>query len=191
MSIICCQQGVGLLESLNHLLAHIISCIPAKKQGASADKLRVKAARILPLVGLARSKQDPINRGHCAQYLYCPAPTGANIFFLGLLLSGNLDSSGAWQERCSSLGARGHAAPAAATHGPSAASGRSLPQLCGAHGGNAAHQGAGKWRRSDRGPCARSHGRAGKEVAFDARLLPCLAGQLQLPSMYQQSYTFA
>ncbi len=28
-----------------------------------ADKLQLKAAAILPLVGLATSKQDPINRG--------------------------------------------------------------------------------------------------------------------------------
>ena len=35
-----------------------------------AEKLQLKAATILPLVGLARSKQDPINRGHGAQYLY-------------------------------------------------------------------------------------------------------------------------
>jgi hypothetical protein len=35
------------------------------------------AAKILPLVGLARSKQDPINRGHSAQYLYRPPPAGA------------------------------------------------------------------------------------------------------------------
>ena len=31
-----------------------------------ADKLQLKAATILPLVGLARSKPDPINRGHGA-----------------------------------------------------------------------------------------------------------------------------
>ena len=42
-----------------------------------ADKLELKAATILPLVGLARSKQDPINRGHGAQYLYRPPPAGA------------------------------------------------------------------------------------------------------------------
>ena len=46
-------------------------------QGASADKLHVKAAKFLPLVGLARSKQDPINRGHGAQYLYRRPPAGA------------------------------------------------------------------------------------------------------------------
>ena len=34
---------------------------------------------ILPLVGHARSKQDPINRGHGAQYLYRPPAAGANI----------------------------------------------------------------------------------------------------------------
>ena len=39
-----------------------------------ADKLQVKAAKCLPLVGLAKSKQDPINRGHGAQYLNCPPP---------------------------------------------------------------------------------------------------------------------
>jgi hypothetical protein len=37
----------------------------------------VKAAKILPLVGRARSKQDPINRGHGAQYLDRPPPAGA------------------------------------------------------------------------------------------------------------------
>ena len=39
----------------------------------------VKAARIPPLVGLARSKQDPINRGHGAQYLYRPPPAGTTF----------------------------------------------------------------------------------------------------------------
>ena len=49
-----------------------------------ADKLQLKAAIILPLVGLARSKQDPVNRGHGAQYLYRPPPAGAmhiRVFF--------------------------------------------------------------------------------------------------------------
>ena len=36
----------------------------------------LKAATILPLVGLARFKQDPINRGHGALYLYRPPPAG-------------------------------------------------------------------------------------------------------------------
>ena len=47
----------------------VIIRFSCRRQGASADKLRVKAAKFLPLVGLARSKQDPINRGHGAQYL--------------------------------------------------------------------------------------------------------------------------
>ena len=47
-----------------------------------ADKLQVKAAKFLPLVGLARSKQDPINRGHGAQCLYRPPPDGANCLHL-------------------------------------------------------------------------------------------------------------
>ncbi len=59
-----------------HLLLH---AFPAKRQGASCRQAAVKAATILPLVGLARSKQDPINRGHGAQYLYCTPPAGANI----------------------------------------------------------------------------------------------------------------
>ncbi len=44
-----------------------------------ADKLQVKAAIIPPLLGLARSKQDPINRGHGAQYLYCPPPAAPSV----------------------------------------------------------------------------------------------------------------
>ena len=55
----------------------IITRFSCRRQGASADKLHVKAAKFLPLVGLARSKQDPINRGHGAQYLYRPSPAGA------------------------------------------------------------------------------------------------------------------
>ena len=48
----------------------IIHAIPAKRgKLRPADKLQVKAAKFLPLVGLARSRQDPINRGHGVQYL--------------------------------------------------------------------------------------------------------------------------
>ena len=36
----------------------------------------VRAAKILPLVGLARFKQDPIKGGHSAQYLHRPPPAG-------------------------------------------------------------------------------------------------------------------
>ncbi len=44
-----------------------------------ADKLQPKAATILPLVGVARSKQDPINRGHSAQCWYRPPPARAKV----------------------------------------------------------------------------------------------------------------
>ena len=57
----------------------LLQDIPAKRgQGASADKLQVKADRLLPLVGLARSKQDPVSSGHSAQHLYRPPPAGAS-----------------------------------------------------------------------------------------------------------------
>ena len=46
----------------------------------SADKLQLITPTFLPLVGLNRSKQDPINRGHGAQYLYRPPPAGAEDF---------------------------------------------------------------------------------------------------------------
>ena len=42
-----------------------------------ADKLQLKAATITPFDGLARFKQDQINRGHGAQYLNRPPPAGA------------------------------------------------------------------------------------------------------------------
>ncbi len=42
-------------------------------------KLQHKGCQISPLDGLARSKQDSINRGHGAQYLYRPPPAGAQI----------------------------------------------------------------------------------------------------------------
>ncbi len=67
-------------QSLRHRHAHIFSCycyccdccytlfLPRGKV-RPADKLQLKAATIVPFVGLARCKQDPINRGHGAQYL--------------------------------------------------------------------------------------------------------------------------
>ncbi len=55
----------------------ILTRISCRREGASADKLHVKAAKFLLLVGLARLKQYLINRGHDAQYLYRPPPAGA------------------------------------------------------------------------------------------------------------------
>ena len=60
------------------LLLLLLHADSAKRGKVSpADKLQVKAANFLPLVGLARSKQDPIKCGHGAQYLYRPPPAGA------------------------------------------------------------------------------------------------------------------
>ena len=36
----------------------------------------MKAAKLLPLVGLARSKQDPVNRENSAQLLFQAPPAG-------------------------------------------------------------------------------------------------------------------
>ena len=65
------------VRSLHLSFLFIITRFSCRRQGASADKLHVKAAKFLPLVGLARSKQDLFNRGHGAQYLYRPPPAGA------------------------------------------------------------------------------------------------------------------
>jgi hypothetical protein len=53
-------------------MPYLLHAFPAQRQGASTDDLHVKAANILPLVEFARFKQDPINHGHSAQYLYRP-----------------------------------------------------------------------------------------------------------------------
>ena len=57
------------------------SCLGAR---CVCRQAAAKAGKILPLVGLARSKQDPINRGHGAQYSYCPPPAGAKIRYAAL-----------------------------------------------------------------------------------------------------------
>ena len=67
-----------VINSIIILLVLLLHDLPAKRgEVRPADKLQVKAAKFLPLVGLTRSKQDPINRGHGAQYLYRPPPAGA------------------------------------------------------------------------------------------------------------------
>ena len=56
----------------------LLHTFPAKRQGAPADEQHRAATKILPLNGLARCiwqcKQDPIKRGHGAQYEYRPLP---------------------------------------------------------------------------------------------------------------------
>ncbi len=48
-------------------LGGLVTCASCQRQGEPADNLHVKTATILPLVGLARSKQDSINHWHGAQ----------------------------------------------------------------------------------------------------------------------------
>ncbi len=66
-------------DMVNIIIMTRSSC---QRQVASADKLHVKAAKILPFVGLARSKQDPTIRRHGAQCMYRPPPAGARDIFV-------------------------------------------------------------------------------------------------------------
>ena len=67
----------------SNIFTTCFSCVEARcvcRQAAQLVTLPAeKAAKILPLVGLARSKQDPINCGHSPQCLYRPPPAGANM----------------------------------------------------------------------------------------------------------------
>jgi hypothetical protein len=55
----------------------ILHAVPAQRgKGHPTDKVQVEAAKFLPRVGLARSKQDLINRGHSTRYLYRFQPAG-------------------------------------------------------------------------------------------------------------------
>ncbi len=66
-----------LTLSLPNSCCHYYTLFLQKGKVRPADKLQLKAATILPLVGLARSKQDPINRVHSAHCFYRPPPAGA------------------------------------------------------------------------------------------------------------------
>ena len=74
------DKGLQMLSCKASLLQYhfyyTLSCLEAR---CVCRQAAVKAAKILPLVGLARSKQDPINRGHGPQCLYRPPPAGANM----------------------------------------------------------------------------------------------------------------
>ena len=73
--IIRCAMSVLLL---------LLHNFPAKRgKVRPADKLQVNAAKFLPLVRLARSKQDPINHGHGAQFLHRPPPARATYQYGG------------------------------------------------------------------------------------------------------------
>ena len=65
------QTPAGGYHPLSENIINIIFVIAChscqKRQGASAGKLQIKAAKILPLDGLARFKKDPFNRWHGVQ----------------------------------------------------------------------------------------------------------------------------
>ena len=74
----CCAAGytaapIGLCGTKTVVIITRFSCLEARCVRRQAA---LKAAKILALVELARSKQDPIKRGHSAQYLYRPLPAG-------------------------------------------------------------------------------------------------------------------
>ena len=69
----------SILCPFNNTIIITTRCSCQKTQGESADKLKVKAARTLFLVGLARSKQDPINRGHNYRLGYWLKPKCSDI----------------------------------------------------------------------------------------------------------------
>ena len=63
-AVVCYYCKCGIKTLFNNVLG--------KKQCAYAHKLQVKVAKITPLDGLTRSKQDPINPGHGAWYFDWP-----------------------------------------------------------------------------------------------------------------------
>ena len=72
--------------SLYYYYYYYTLCLP------TSDKVRLQTScsqglpHILPLVGFARSKRGPINRGHGAQYFYRPPPAGAIPLYVCSLL---------------------------------------------------------------------------------------------------------
>ncbi len=70
------------IDFIISIVINIIRRIPCQGKVRPADKLQVKAATILHLVGLARSTQDPINRGHGAEYFFRPPPAGVSTYMI-------------------------------------------------------------------------------------------------------------
>ena len=68
-----------------YCISIITRCFCQKRQGSSCRQAAVKAAKFRPLVRLARSKQDPINRGHGAQFLHSPPPARAKCQKRGMI----------------------------------------------------------------------------------------------------------
>jgi hypothetical protein len=72
----CIAVTLTVNGNLSHIIIIIITRFSCLEARCVCRQAAVKAAKILPLVVLAKSKQDPINRGHGAQYLYRPPPAG-------------------------------------------------------------------------------------------------------------------
>ena len=76
----CAQAGARGRPGTGSCMQCIIitrSCLEAR---CVCRQAAVRAAKILSLVGLARSKQNPINGGYGAKYLYRPPPAGAAMY---------------------------------------------------------------------------------------------------------------
>ena len=80
------EYSLDTTLKLTFVIHYYYSCcytlFPPRGKVNPADSLQLKAATnnsvILHLDGLARCKQDSINHGHGAQYLYRPPPAGAS-----------------------------------------------------------------------------------------------------------------
>ena len=74
-----------------------ITCFSCLEARCVSRQAAVKAAKILPLVGLAGSKQDPVNRGHGAQSYTAPRQPGPLLFALCKLQEGSITLT-AWKK---------------------------------------------------------------------------------------------
>lgn len=75
----CAQRSTSLHHITVTVSSQSLSCTLSEVRGMVRlqTKLHVKATKMLPPVGLARSEQGPVSRGHGAQYLHPPPPAGA------------------------------------------------------------------------------------------------------------------
>ena len=71
-------MGVAAAHQVIPIIIIIITRFSCLEARCVCRQAAVKAEKNLPLVGLTRSKQDPINRGHGAQNSCRAPPAGAN-----------------------------------------------------------------------------------------------------------------
>ena len=81
-----CMHAINRSEHCIIIMS--IKCFSCLEARCVCGQAAVKAAKILHLAGLTRSKQDPINHGYSAQCLYRPPPAGAKSIKLGVLITG-------------------------------------------------------------------------------------------------------